>query len=491
MKLTPAFIELMLETPAFIRIKRLIQNDGKSFSKISNKEYTDACREINQKLSEMLRDDPALAKNSKIDTRWCEPKTFKKIFCPSDKESQKPDEERRLKKLRNFLLYAQVEEKNWDRYIYAKSDAVEALEAQLLGYWYVYRMEYEREFPMPKRTILHISKKDFGGIKASFKSLPEYFEHGEVKVNGSVITFHFKNEIASAEISANINEEVLEKFEVLNGLLRSTTKAEKNPFAKHCVIARAGDQFQQFNAEETCIVKYTSHDIDKSEIDDKKFRIVSSPEEDSIFMYLSREEKSLIAKPFIPANIDGVIKMNRNTFDDMQKFAGKFLAYIPYAYENSIALSQIILEIDIFGHTTETVFYDDPRLKPKLIYHGHAFILNNTLRLSNKNEEKQKSEYLFKIDLGNLKPILLQGVTLDTDNSGYPCADACIAIRADQAAVVLQNDNETFLIEPKVIKKGTAQYDKLDKFLFSQIRISIEDYFFKYYRSIRYKKRED
>jgi len=158
-------------------------------------------------------------------------------------------------------------------------------------------------------------------------------------------------------------------------------------------------------------------------------------------------------------------------------YAHKYLAYIPniYSDENN-SLFQITLEIDKLGKVVESLCLDSNQEPAE--YRGQAEKIGHTLRLSNINTKGQKSEYLF-ITSAN-QSWFLQGVTIDTDKDRRPCADVCIAIRLDCTP-------NGFKFSPAVLTPSSPAYIELDQLIKSHIGLSIKEYFFEFYSSIRYK----
>lgn len=194
-------------------------------------------------------------------------------------------------------------------------------------------------------------------------------------------------------------------------------------------------------------------------------------------------KRSLLNHLAVPYNSE------QTSFDTLTRYSGKYLAFIPNAYASDTksiqSLLQITIKIDALGQVIEEIFLNpDKAKKTSRRYKGEAAIITNTLRLSNINNEGQRSEYIFSLPI--LLPEthgMLQGITLDTDINNRPCADACILVRHD---FLFKRTS----FEPKVLLSKSKEYEKLNAAMLKELKIGLNEYFFKLYPSIRYKKKE-
>ena len=479
---TQKLLDLLLDDEAFAEIKNDIQSKGIQIHLLPRTAFDKVAEKICKRVTEVLKRRPEL--KDRVRNEKLTGSTLKSVFDPQTK-LKSPEHGSREKTIDTLLVFVDIEEAEWP--MYKNDTAINEKQLKfnkLIGYWYIYRFDHTYEERELKKTLLHIYLAENGyTLKASFKSLDDVYKNGEVKINDSFLTIAFKNDKKSIEISAAIDNKILNGDKVLNGILRSIMKGY--PYAKHCIISYAANQELDFeNDAQVITIPPFSTAGDK----------LLQEGEEVIYNYINRKAKRIKADPFNPASIKGIKKRNDDYLGHLKKFCKSYYVFIQNAYHKTAndlgSLLQLTIEINDAGVVTEKILLERENPDGDIIdYHGVATVLEDTLRLSNVNKYNQQSEYLFKISLSEYNPDVIEGITLDTDRSGFPCADACIAITKDYLEIKSKEIiNTAFEFTPKKIQKGSDEYNAINSYLeSSKIKTSIQKYFFEDHISIRYK----
>lgn len=478
MKLPQRLLALLFENQTFKAIREIHVVKGIPLGKIEAKHYVDVADVINSWVKDFCRDKPLI--RVKVDSEGMNERTLRNVL-DLDEDITNANDKRRVKTINTLLLFLGVPEREWDSYRTDNhhNDIGDDYFLLLEGCWYVYRFDRDGKII---RTILQVKREK----TASYRSLYSKLDYGRIEINGSLITINFVNTgVKSLEISVCVDESIIKDAQLLNGLIRSTTLRSNSPFAKHCILRKVSELPEIREFEELVTICHSSQ-IEKIKDTSVHERISYSPEEDIIVKYLNRQQKYIKARPFVPATISEADKRNFKANHSFERIAGQYFVYIPNAYKGEKSLFQIVLEIDPLGNVCEEILYEDDSgigIDSIRSYQGHASIVSDTLRIVTENEYQLKCSYLFNINLKNnpISPTMIQGINLDTDKAGLPCADVCIAVRRKVLPIKY---------EPIVLKPGTEDYKTLDNFLKSKIKFSLQEYFFEYYPSIRYKKRK-
>jgi len=254
------------------------------------------------------------------------------------------------------------------------------------------------------------------------------------QLNNNTFTINVKRKGASDYLAGEINKFDGEIFIVLknhNGyvmkrlsLLTSNLHVSEN-IVKGVSLNASGDQVRRReilfklpndtnieNVPEFLDIQY----LDKTEIIDDDYKL-----------YLINEDNGTLSYPSLEDTTKQIARAKQST-----DLTGTYLLYFMNSYsKKGDSLIRCILTINSLSFVKLAMFYPKNKGDKAHIrkYTGYSQIINESLYISLKNKKKQKAEIILgylPVDYADIK--FTTGILTDTNRSGSPCGDACLAV---------------------------------------------------------------